>query len=183
MATVSESLPNFDITQIDNRPREASAVSWAAVFAGAIAAAVLSLILILLGTGIGLTMVSPWEDNPSATATGLSTVLWLTFVQIAASILGGYLAGRLRSRWLSVHTHEVYFRDTAHSFLAWALGTLLMATLLSSAVGTVASAGLHVTGYRSAELDGEASHSGIARILDKPVHRNELERALGELVQ
>jgi CheY-like chemotaxis protein len=41
---------------------------------------------------------------------------------------------------------------------------------------------LLVTGYRSADLDREAERSGIARILDKPVHRNELERALGELL-
>src|SRR5262245_10012517 len=108
------------------------AVSWGAVFAGAVGAAVLSLVLIVLGTGLGLAVVSPWSgDGISATAVSVSTIVWITVVQILASVLGGYLAGRLRSRWVTVHTNEVFFRDTAHGFLAWAVGTLLMATLLS----------------------------------------------------
>lgn len=124
-----------------------SAVSWAAVFAGAVGAAAISLILILLGTGIGLSVISPWSnDGASAEAIGWSTIIWITVVQALASVLGGYLAGRLRTRWLTVHSNEVFFRDTAHGFLAWAVATLLMATLLSSAVATSISAGLKAGG-------------------------------------
>ena len=61
----------------------------------------------------------------------------LTFTQLAASGMGGYLAGRLRTKWAGIHTDEVYFRDTAHGFLAWAVATLLTATLLTSAVGSI----------------------------------------------
>lgn len=142
MAAISDDtlMPRFDIAE---PKREVGAVSWGAVFAGAVGATVFSMIMILLGTGIGLTMVSPWSDSGvSATAASVSTILWITFVQIMAAVLGGYLAGRLRSRWLTVHSHEVYFRDTAHGFLAWSVGTLLMATLLSSAVGTIATTGV-----------------------------------------
>ena len=127
-------------------PHDSGAVSWGAVFAGAVGAAAFSLILILLGTGLGLSAVSPWaHDGISAEAASISTVVWITVVQILASILGGYLAGRLRSRWVTVHTHEVYFRDTAHGFLAWSVATLLMATLLSTAVGSIASTGVKAT--------------------------------------
>jgi hypothetical protein len=123
------------------------AVSWGAVLAGATGAAAFSLIMILLGTGLGLTVISPWGSNGiSATTATVSTIVWITVVQALASVLGGYLAGRLRSRWLSVHMHEVYFRDTAHGFLAWAVATLLMATLLSTAVGKIASTGLKTAG-------------------------------------
>jgi hypothetical protein len=141
MAAVSESfLPTLNIPSTS---REVSAVSWGAVFAGAVGAAVFSMIMILLGTGVGLTVVSPWGgDGISAASAGFTTILWVTFVQIMASVLGGYLAGRLRSRWLTVHSHEVYFRDTAHGFLAWSVATLLMATLLSSAIGTALSTGV-----------------------------------------
>ena len=122
---------------------EAGAVSWGAVIAGAVGAAALSLVLFLLGTGLGLAVVSPWAiERISGTAASVSTIVWITVVQLLASLLGGYLAGRLRSRWLTVHTNEVYFRDTAHGFLAWAVATLLMATLLSSAIGTAISTGL-----------------------------------------
>jgi hypothetical protein len=124
-----------------------SAVSWGAVIAGAAGAAALSLVLLLLGTGLGLAAVSPWaSEGLSGAAAGVSTIIWVTVVQLLASALGGYLAGRLRTRWVTVHTDEVYFRDTAHGFLAWAVSTLLMATLLSSAVGLAISTGLKAGG-------------------------------------
>jgi hypothetical protein len=126
---------------------EVGAVSWGAVIAGAVGAAALSLVLFVLGTGLGLAVVSPWvSESISGTAVGVSTIIWVTVVQLLASALGGYLAGRLRTRWVSVHTDEVFFRDTAHGFLAWAVSTLLMATLLSSAIGTAMSAGLKAGG-------------------------------------
>ena len=115
-----------------------SAVSWAAIFAGATAAAALALILLLLGTGLGLSAVSPWASNGvSATSFGLTAILWLTFTQVVAYGMGGYLAGRLRTRWLSVHSDEVYFRDTAHGFLTWAVVSLATAALLTSVIGSI----------------------------------------------
>ncbi|MEO8062386.1 MAG: hypothetical protein ABI821_06535 [Pseudomonadota bacterium] len=142
------------------------AVSWGAVFAGAVGAAALSLILILLGTGLGLSAVSPWaHEGISGVTASVSTVLWVTFVQLAASVLGGYLAGRLRSRWVSVHTNEVYFRDTAHGFLAWSVATLLMASLLSSAVGSMLSTGLKAGGTvvaSAATVAGAGAAAGAA---------------------
>ena len=126
---------------------EVGAVAWGAVIAGAVGAAVLSLVLFLLGTGLGLAVVSPWaSERISGTAASGSAIVWVTVVQLLASVLGGYLAGRLRTRWVTVHTNEVFFRDTAHGFLAWAVATLLMATLLSSAIGTAISTGLKAGG-------------------------------------
>ena len=117
-------------------------ICWGAVFAGALGAASLSLILLMLGVGLGLSSVSPWaSEGISAETFGVSTILWLTFTQLAASGVGGYMAGRLRSRWAALHGDEVYFRDTAHGFLAWSLATLVTAGLLGSAVGAVVSAG------------------------------------------
>jgi hypothetical protein len=126
---------------------EGGAVSWGAVIAGAVGAAALSLVLFLLGTGLGLAVVSPWaSEGISGTTAGVSTIVWVTVVQLLASVLGGYLAGRLRTRWVTVHTDEVFFRDTAHGFLAWAVATLLMATLLSSAIAGAISTGLKAGG-------------------------------------
>jgi len=146
--------------------RESGAVSWGAVFAGAVGAAAFSLILVLLGTGLGLSVVSPWtHDGISAGTAGVSTIVWITVVQILAAVLGGYLAGRLRSRWVTVHTHEVYFRDTAHGFLAWSVATLLMATLLSSAVGSIVTNGLKATGAvagSAVAMAGAAAAAGAA---------------------
>lgn len=125
---------------LSNQP---SAVSWGAIIAGAAASASLSLILLMLGTGLGLSTVSPWAYNGvSAMTFGVSTILWLTFTQIVAAGIGGYLAGRLRTKWISVHTDEVYFRDTAHGFLAWAVSSLVTAALLTSVIGSIVSAGV-----------------------------------------
>ncbi len=121
----------------------ASGVSWSSIFAGASAAAALSLILLILGIGLGFSAISPWSSQgASATTLGVSSILWLAFTQMAASGMGGYLAGRLRIKWATVHTDEVYFRDTAHGFLAWAIASLATAALLGSVVGNVVSKGV-----------------------------------------
>lgn len=122
-----------------------SGVSWSAIFAGAAAAAALSMILLILGTGLGLSSVSPWRsEGLGAVGFGVSTILWITFTQLAASGMGGYLAGRLRSKWAGVHTDEVYFRDTAHGFLAWAVASLVTAAALTTAIGSIVAGGAQV---------------------------------------
>jgi hypothetical protein len=130
---------------LDNERVDVSAVSWGAIVAGAAVAAALSLILLILGTGLGLSSVSPWAHNGIAAVTfGVSTILWVTLTQVVASGMGGYLAGRLRTKWVSVHTDEVYFRDTAHGFLAWAVASLATAALLTSVIGSIVSSGIQV---------------------------------------
>jgi hypothetical protein len=120
-----------------------SGVSWGAIFAGAAGAAALSLILVLLGFGLGFSAVSPWADSGiSAKGLGISTIIWLAFTQIISSGLGGYIAGRLRVRWANLHGDEVYFRDTAHGFLSWAVATLVAATLIVGSIGSMISGGV-----------------------------------------
>jgi hypothetical protein len=120
----------------------ASAVSWSAVFAGAIVAAALSLVLLLMGSGLGLTMISPWSNSGvSPTTFAVSTAIWLIVVQWLSSALGGYLTGRLRTRWAGVHSDEAFFRDTAHGLLMWALATVLLAGLLGSAASSIVAGG------------------------------------------
>ncbi|MRS13437.1 hypothetical protein GJV06_00790 [Enterobacteriaceae bacterium RIT691] len=124
-----------------------SAVSWGAVFAGAVAAASLALILLILGAGLGLTTVSPWEHHGlSAGTVGIAAIAWLTFTQIVASGMGGYLSGRLRTKWVDVHTDEVYFRDTAHGLLSWSVALLVSAVLLTATVGSIIGGSAKVVG-------------------------------------
>lgn len=139
-----------------------SAVAWAAIFAGAAAAAVLSLILVILGTGLGLSALSPWaNEGASAKTLGISTGLWVIFMQLASSVLGGYIAGRLRTRWLNLDTDEVAFRDTAHGFLAWAVATIFTAWLVSSNVTSLVSTGVQA-GANVASTATTAAASGAA---------------------
>lgn len=139
----------------------ASGVSWAAILAGAFAAAALSFILVMLGFGLGFSSVSPWSgEGLSAKTIGYSTAAWLVFTQIAASAIGGFLAGRLRVKWAGVHTREVYFRDTAHGFLAWAVASLATAALLGSAVGAVISGGARTVSAAGSTLGMTAAVAG-----------------------
>jgi hypothetical protein len=85
----------------------------------------------------------------------------LKVVAMLSSSIGGYIAGRLRSRWIGVQGDEVYFRDTAHGFVAWALATVLGAVLLASPASTLlggaatgATQGAVSSASRAGPMDG-----------------------------
>jgi len=117
-----------------------SGVAWPAIIGGALAAAALSLILLALGAGFGLSTVSPWSNSAASAKTfAIMTAVWLIVTQWLASGLGGYLTGRLRTKWVGLHTHEVFFRDTANGFLTWATASVIGVAFLASAASTVVS--------------------------------------------
>lgn len=118
-----------------------SAVSWAAILAGATVAVAVSLLLLALGTGLGFASLSPWRnEGPSAMTFTVMSAAWLILMQWVASGMGGYLTGRLRTKWVGVHTHEVFFRDTAHGFATWAVATLVT-TIVVALAATAAMSG------------------------------------------
>jgi hypothetical protein len=118
-------------------------VSWPAVMGGAFVTAALSLILLSLGTGLGLSSISPWTNTgASASTIGTAAIVWVIMMQLIASAMGGYLAGRLRTKWVSIHSDEVYFRDTAHGFLAWAVAVVITAAFLASTAASMAGGAL-----------------------------------------
>jgi hypothetical protein len=122
-----------------------SAVSWGAVAGGAFATGSLSVILVALGSGLGLASVSPWSySGASLTTVKAMTVIWLIVVQWLSAGLGGYLTGRLRTNnAVGIHPHEVYFRDSANGFVTWAVATVLVALLLSSALSSLIGGAAH----------------------------------------
>jgi hypothetical protein len=144
-----------------------SGVSWPAVIGGAFVSASLGLILLTLGTGLGFSSVSPWS-NAGASASTMTTVaiLWLILTQIIASAMGGYLAGRLRTKWTQVHTDEVYFRDTAHGFLVWAVGLVIAASVLVSAATTFAGERARSSTASPAVANSEAAAGSNAYFVD-----------------
>jgi hypothetical protein len=119
----------------------------------------------LVGSGLGLSMVSPWSGSgASVTTFAVSTAIWLVIVQWLSSGVGGYLAGRLRTKWVGIHTDEVYFRDTAHGFLAWALATLLVVGVLGSALSAAVGSGVQAasTVASGAAIGASANAGGAA---------------------
>jgi hypothetical protein len=130
-------------------------ISWAAVLAGAIASCALTLVLLSLGAGLGFSVVSPWSDSGvSATTFEIGTGLYFIVMAMISSAIGGYLAGRLRNRWIGVQSTEVLFRDTAHGFLAWALASVVGAILLASPATSL------IGGATSGAVQASASQAG-----------------------
>ena len=135
-----------------------SAASWGAIFAGAIVAIATTLILLALGSGLGFAAISPWPGHgASARAFSVNAAIWLIVTQWLSAGLGGYIAGRLRTKWVGTHTHEVFFRDTAHGLVTWSLATVIVATVLAGSVTSVMGGGLRALGgAASAGLQGMA---------------------------
>jgi hypothetical protein len=146
------------------RPVEAStsAVAWPAIIGGAFAAAALSLILLALGSGLGLASVSPWPNSgTSVTTFTVMTAIWLIVIQWVASGVGGYVTGRLRTKWVGLHTHEVFFRDTANGFLTWATAAVIGAAFLASAASSVVGGTAHmVAGIATGAAAGASQAAG-----------------------
>lgn len=143
-----------------------SAVSWAAIIGGAVAAASVTLVLLALGGGIGLTTVSPWfYSGVSLRTFSIGAAIWLIVVQWLSSGVGGYLAGRLRTKWTGIHSDEVFFRDTAHGFLAWALATVVGAAFLASATAMTVTGAAHgaATIASGAAMGAGAASAGALR--------------------
>ena len=135
-----------------------SAVSWAAILAGAAVAAATSLVLLILAAGLGFGALSPWSNSASsATKITVMAAVALIVIQWFSASLGGYLTGRLRLKWAGTHTHEVFFRDTAHGFVTWAVATLLVAGIVTA--GATAFVGM---GARAAATAAPAAAAAVA---------------------
>lgn len=154
-----------------------SSVSWSAIIAGALAASALSLALLILGAGLGLSMVSPWSaEGFGATTVAASAIVWLVILQWASSGVGGYVAGRLRNRWSGLLGDEVLFRDTAHGLLVWALATVMVALLLGSGgAAAIRGGGAAVASVAAASTDGKTANAALptdyfADMLFRPVN-------------
>jgi hypothetical protein len=139
------------------------AIAWGPIFAGAFAAAATTAVLMLLGSGLGLTLISPWSgESASLTTIAASTAIWIVIVQWLSSAIGGYLSGRLRTKWVGVHTDEVFFRDTAHGFMAWAVATLMVIGVIGLHSMILVGAGAHV----AANVAGGAANAAAQSTQD-----------------
>jgi hypothetical protein len=140
------------------RLRATPATSWGAIFAGAVVAVSLSVLLMTLGAGLGFASISPWSAHGlSASHFTVASTIWLIITQWLSAATGGYLAGRLRQRWLATHAHEVFFRDTAHGLVTWAVATLVVAAILVSSTSALVAGGARAIGGLAA-----AGGQGIA---------------------
>jgi hypothetical protein len=160
MEPVSDPRFPVDVMDPSGTPVKSTA-AWSAIIAGAFVAIAVSLVLLALGSGLGFASISPWEGQGVSMKTfAVTTAIWLIVMQWLSSAVGGYVAGRLRSRWLGTHAHEVFFRDTAHGFVTWAVATVVVAGVLASSVLSALSGGAHVAAGIATSAAQEAAGAG-----------------------
>ena len=159
-------MASSDFSVADHPEVSSSGISWAAVIAGAFVTAAVSLTMLALGAGFELSTISPWSNaSISARAIGTTAIIWLIVTQVVASSLGGYLAGRLRTRWHAIHNDEVHFRDTANGLLAWAVSIVLAAAFLGAAASVMA--GGTTVGRQASAADQGGGPVGVAYYADR----------------
>ncbi|MCK9510812.1 MAG: hypothetical protein M0R28_06260 [Pigmentiphaga sp.] len=169
-----------------------SAVSWAAIVAGAVAGTALSAALLVGGSGLGFLALSPWSgEGASGTTLAAGSIIWLLVTQVIAYGVAGYIAGRLRTRWTDALGDEIDFRDTAHGFLVWALSvviSIVVAGMAASAlVSGAAKTGAALAGSAAgavtavsagaAGAGGEAEESPLAYFTDAVLRPADASRA------
>jgi hypothetical protein len=140
MTKIAPTAPTAVPTSATGTP--AGFVEWGAVFAGALAAAAIAFVLYSFGSTIGLSLVSPWPNSglPAKVVAALA-VFWAMASQIGSFLAGGYVAGRMRSRWSDAPPHEAEFRDGVHGLLVWALGVVIGAGLLIATANSLVRSG------------------------------------------
>jgi hypothetical protein len=138
----------------------ASSVHWGAITGGALAAVGITIIFIALGPGLGLATVPPWSATGTTPASfGVAAGAWLIVTQWLSAALGGYLSGRLREKWVGIRTDEVFFRDTAHGFLSWALATLIVVALLTLGSALAVAGAAAATSTQGATVTPEVAET------------------------
>lgn len=152
--------PSFSLED-SQRLRAASGASWGAISAGAVVAVSISVVLVILGSGLGFAMLSPWPDHGlSRGSFSVAGAIWLIVTQWLSAAAGGYVAGRLRQRWLATHTHEVFFRDTAHGLVTWSVATLTVVAVLASSAASMVGGATRAAGGLAAAGTGNIPASG-----------------------
>jgi hypothetical protein len=132
---------------------ERSHVEWSPVLAGALAAAALSSVLLTAGASLGLSLISAYPGHSYAGSAGTIAAAWSLIVTIGSFMLGGYIAGRMRSSWREAGPDEVAFRDGMHGFLVWSLGIVAGALLVMFASITSAQVGAQIASSTAAQND------------------------------
>ena len=144
-------------------PVGTSFVEWGAVLAGAVLAAALSFVLLTFGAAIGLSTTSPWADSGVSVKTLAAIAVFFAMVQqIGSFMAGGYVAGRMRSRWGETNKDEVEFRDGLHGGLVWSVGVAIGAALFLSTAGSALKTGADVAGKAAAAAAANADPSAYS---------------------
>ncbi|MBX7146656.1 MAG: hypothetical protein K1X44_05040 [Alphaproteobacteria bacterium] len=163
---------NEDINK--NLESTTSAITWPAIFGGTFVAIAVSLILLILGSSLGFSSLSPWSYlNPTAVSFTVGTVIWLIIMQWLSAGVGGYVTGRLRTKWTKIHNDEIFFRDTAHGFLVWSLSTIFVVIFTACTTFSLLGGALKVTTTLTTGAVAGASYGALQNAMNVGNTENE----------
>lgn len=135
------------LTTQDGLPR----ISWGAVIAGVILSLIAYLILTVLGTAIGASVLSPLTQPDPARGFAFGSGAYMIVMTVIAVFIGSYFAGRCAPvlGWL-------------HGLLAWAVMIIVMAYGATSLVGSAVNAAGSIasTGATATAAAGPSAASG-----------------------
>jgi hypothetical protein len=135
-----------------------TAVDWGAILAGVAVATAISFVMAAFGSGIGLSLASPYEGASPLTH-AIALALWVLWVTVASYAAGGYVCGRLRRRNIDAPRDEVEVRDGAHGLVVWATSLLIVAFAAGSSLYDLGKAGVD----KAAQ---QAQQSGLTNPVD-----------------
>jgi hypothetical protein len=171
MSTFNETMPIPPGGEVSHSP-----LSWSSVIAGAFAAASVTFLITVLGSGIGLSFASPYVPGPSAASLTLAAAIWLVMAMAFGGATGGYVAGRLRSPAHDGMIGETVFRDAAQGFMVWAILTVVTTACVLGAAyfATVATTQSAMSGASTtlANMNSETPSNGVNYFVDMMFHPN-----------
>lgn len=116
----------FDVNTAD-----VARISWGAIIAGTVVALICQVTLSVLGVGIGLSGITPQTGTtPDVSTVSAVAGVWWLVSSVVASLLGGFIAGRLIGG-------TAVTRGGYHGLVSWATTTVVVLTLIGTAAGGV----------------------------------------------
>src|ERR1700712_404577 len=137
-----------------NTPDGLPRLSWGAVIAGVILSLIVYLIMSVLGTAIGASLLSPMSRQNPGHGFGFGSGVWVIVTTVLAVFIGSYFAGRCAPvlGWL-------------HGLLAWAGMTFLVIYGMASFVGGAVNAASRVAST-TATVGAAASNQTSPSIIE-----------------
>lgn len=137
-------------------------ISWPAIFAGALIALGIQILLSLLGMGIGMSSVDPMKEQNPMAGLGTGTLVWWIITFLLALFAGGWVAGRL-----SGTAHR--FESILHGILTWVVFVMFNIYLLTSAAGSILNTAGGILGSTLSLAGQGATTPGVANKIEQKV--------------
>ena len=135
-------------------------MQWSVIFAGAAVATAISIVLVQFGSIVGLSADGPLRgEGFTAMKAVLATGIWLLWVQLLASLAGGYIAGSMRSSTPFLSAHENEMRDGIYGLTVWATSTVAVFIALSLAAAGAAYVEVNSAGEQIVDSLTEAEEN------------------------